>query len=187
LIVKLFDPFNNLKISHVCCCKKKERKKANARCDSYFGYWTTKNFNVAVMFLCCCCFVLSTSCCVANLLLLVFCVLLLELEKHGCCELLDCFARSTAATSEHYYWFWCLERDLQLDRPKRSIVTTGILPRNKQMMCLFYWCYKILLLQRRMIVRGVLLQAVAGLFLRGLSKTLLLRERLVFFLHSSYY
>jgi len=30
-------------------------------------------------------------------------------------------------------------------------------------------------------VRRVLLQAVAGLFLRGLSKTLLLRERLVFF------
>jgi hypothetical protein len=34
-----------------------------------------------------------------------------------------------------------------LDRPERSIVATGILPRNKQMMCLFYWCYKILLLQ----------------------------------------
>jgi len=30
--------------------KIKERKKANARCDCYFGYWTTKNFNVAVMF-----------------------------------------------------------------------------------------------------------------------------------------
>jgi len=36
-----------------------------------------------------------------------------------------------------------------------------LFPKNKLLLRLFYWCYEFLLLQRRMIMRGVLLQAAA--------------------------
>jgi len=55
LIVKLFDPYNNLKISHVCCFL----------CYCCFGYWKTKNFDATAVGLC----VLLTCCCCNQLLL----------------------------------------------------------------------------------------------------------------------